>query len=170
MRRLGLLAVALMLAGSPVVSQARGHGSHSSGSRSYGSHSSGSRSYGSSHSKPVHMGGHYTKHGTYVRPHSRAMAGTATHTKSTGASYRRRSSSSGYGTAQRDSHGKIKRNPAAKAAFRHSHPCPSTGRSTGACPGYVVDHVRALKHGGSDSPDNMQWQTRSAAKAKDRWE
>jgi hypothetical protein len=34
-------------------------------------------------------------------------------------------------------------------------------------PGYVIDHIQALKHGGSDSPDNMQWQTREEAKAKD---
>jgi hypothetical protein len=34
----------------------------------------------------------------------------------------------------------------------------------------VIDHKRALKHGGSDSPGNMQWQTREEAKAKDRVE
>jgi hypothetical protein len=73
-------------------------------------------------------------------------------------------------TGQRDSHGKIKRSPAAKAAFKRSHPCPSTGKTSGACPGYVVDHVRALKHGGADEPSNMQWQTASEAKAKDKWE
>jgi hypothetical protein len=69
-----------------------------------------------------------------------------------------------------DSHGKIKRNPEARHAFRHSHPCPSTGRTSGACPGYVIDHVQALKHGGADAPSNMQWQTTAAAKAKDRVE
>jgi hypothetical protein len=51
-----------------------------------------------------------------------------------------------------------------------SYPCPSTGRTSGACPGYVVDHVQALKHGGRDEPSNMQWQTVEAAKAKDKWE
>jgi hypothetical protein len=30
--------------------------------------------------------------------------------------------------------------------------------------------VQALKHGGADSPSNMQWQTKAAAKAKDRVE
>ena len=32
----------------------------------------------------------------------------------------------------------------------------------------MIDHVIPLKRGGPDSPDNMQWQTREAAKAKDR--
>jgi hypothetical protein len=54
--------------------------------------------------------------------------------------------------------------------FRKTHPCPSTGRTSGACPGYVVDHIKALKHGGRDDPSNMQWQTVEAAKARDRWE
>jgi hypothetical protein len=35
---------------------------------------------------------------------------------------------------------------------------------------HVVDDVKPLKRGGSDSPLNMQWQTKAAAKAKDKWE
>ena len=70
----------------------------------------------------------------------------------------------------RDSHGRIKRRPQARRDFQKSHPCPSTGRTSGACPGYVVDHVRPLKRGGADAPSNMQWQTVQAAKAKDRTE
>ncbi len=71
---------------------------------------------------------------------------------------------------QRDSHGKIKRDPEQRARFMRSHPCPSTGKTRGACPGYVVDHVRPLKEGGRDDPSNMQWQTVRDAKAKDKWE
>lgn len=70
----------------------------------------------------------------------------------------------------RDSHGRIRRSAKARDSFRHSHPCPSTGRTGGACPGYVIDHVQALKHGGADAPSNMQWQTKEAAKAKDKVE
>jgi hypothetical protein len=34
----------------------------------------------------------------------------------------------------------------------------------------VIDHIKALACGGADAPENMQWQTREDAKAKDRWE
>jgi hypothetical protein len=44
------------------------------------------------------------------------------------------------------------------------------GRPTGACPGYIKDHVKALACGGPDSVENLQWQTTAEAKAKDRWE
>ena len=48
-------------------------------------------------------------------------------------------------------------------------PCPSTTGRTGACPRYVVDHVKPLACGGIDidSPENMQWQPVAEAKAKD---
>ena len=54
--------------------------------------------------------------------------------------------------------------------FQREHPCPFTGLTTGACPGYRKDHVRALGCGGPDAVWNMQWQTIAAARAKDRWE
>lgn len=65
---------------------------------------------------------------------------------------------------------RIKRSKAARDAFMRSHPCPANGHTRGACPGYVVDHIIALKRGGPDAPSNMQWQTVEAAKAKDKWE
>ena len=57
-----------------------------------------------------------------------------------------------------------------KRAFRSAQPCPATGRASGPCPGYIVDHVVPLCAGGADHPANMQWQTVDAAKAKDREE
>lgn len=71
---------------------------------------------------------------------------------------------------KRDAQGRIARSAQAKDQFRKTHPCPATGKRYGACPGWVIDHIQALKHGGADAPWNMQWQTRAAAKAKDRWE
>ena len=62
------------------------------------------------------------------------------------------------------------RSQKAKTVFKYSHPCPSTGRRKGSCPGYIIDHIKAIACGGADSPDNMQWQTKSDAKAKDKWE
>jgi len=70
----------------------------------------------------------------------------------------------------RDSHGRIKRSAVAKDEFKKQHPCPSTGRSSGRCPGYTIDHIQPLKRGGVDDPSNMQWQTNADAKAKDKTE
>ena len=70
----------------------------------------------------------------------------------------------------RDAHGKIARSPQPLQQFKKANPCPGTGKSYGPCPGYVVDHVTALKRGGADAPSNMQWQTKEDAKRKDRWE
>lgn len=62
------------------------------------------------------------------------------------------------------------RSEAAKSAFKHSHPCPSNGHTSGACPGYVIDHIKPLACSGPDDSANMQWQTVAAGKAKDKWE
>ncbi|MDP9112444.1 MAG: HNH endonuclease [Acidobacteriota bacterium] len=62
------------------------------------------------------------------------------------------------------------RSKEAKSQFEHEHHCPSTGKASGACPGYVVDHVQPLKRGGADAPSNMQWQTKEEAKEKDKTE
>ena len=64
----------------------------------------------------------------------------------------------------------IKRSAAAKAEFRRQSVCPATGLHKGRCPGYVIDHINPLACSGADSPENMQWQTISDAKAKDKWE
>lgn len=65
---------------------------------------------------------------------------------------------------------KTHRSRAVTEAFQRLHPCPSTGRTTGACPGWRKDHVRALCVGGADTVENMAWQTVEEAKRKDRWE
>jgi hypothetical protein len=67
-------------------------------------------------------------------------------------------------TAPRDAHGKIKRSSSARTAFKKQTGYPH-GRK-----GYVIDHVVPLKKGGCDCPENMQWQTKEAAKAKDKVE
>jgi hypothetical protein len=72
--------------------------------------------------------------------------------------------------ARADGNSKVTRSKAARAAFQRANPCPATQKTTGACPGYVVDHVIALACGGPDTPANMQWQTVAEGKEKDRWE
>lgn len=65
---------------------------------------------------------------------------------------------------------RTERSPQARAEFVRMHPCPATGQPRGACPGYVVDHIKPLCAGGADHHVNMQWQTVEAAKIKDREE
>jgi hypothetical protein len=60
------------------------------------------------------------------------------------------------------------RDPAQRAEFMKSHPCPATGRSVGACPGHQVDHVLALCAGGADTAANMQWLSTELHKIKTR--
>src|ERR1017187_3613057 len=70
----------------------------------------------------------------------------------------------------RTANGRIARSPAARRSFQAVHPCPATGKTSGACPGFVVDHMKPLKCGGAHAPRNMQSETTAAAKAKDRVE
>jgi hypothetical protein len=94
-----------------------------------------------------------------------SSTGTSAH-----ASGSHHSRSSRCSSCARNAKGKIKRSREAKRQFERQNPCPSTGKSTGSCPGYVVDHRKALAEGGADEPSNMQWQTAADAKAKDKWE
>jgi hypothetical protein len=66
--------------------------------------------------------------------------------------------------------GTTTRTAIARREFQRQHACPATGFTSGPCPGYIIDHVIALKRGGPDAPSNMQWQTTAEAKAKDRIE
>lgn len=65
---------------------------------------------------------------------------------------------------------KTPRSHVAIHAFVKANACPSTGKNRLPCPGYVIDHIKALACGGADAPSNMQWQTIADAKAKDKWE
>lgn len=139
------------------------------------SHHSSSQS--SSLSKPVHVRGYTKKDGTYVAPHDRSLPGTAG-TGGSGSSPAIRPYRSGHlavglvphQSVRVGSNGKIKRSAAAKDAFKRSQPCPSNGKTSGSCPGYVIDHVKPLECGGADDPSNMQWQTVADGKAKDKTE
>lgn len=79
------------------------------------------------------------------------------------------------GPPARDADGSIKRSRAVLREFQRIHPCPSTGKTTGACPGWHLDHVVPLVCFGLDAVQNLQWlpvELKSCAGAlcKDRWE
>lgn len=159
-----VLVACLCLATQGVDARGSGHsgGSHSGGSHSTGSHGGGTHLRGV-YSDGTHSGGHSSTHAGS----SRALVRAPRHSTSNHATYK--APDSAYGS-KRTKHSRIERSPQQRAAFVRTHPCPSTGKSYGACPGYVVDHVTALKRGGADNPSNMQWQTKEVAKAKDKRE
>lgn len=105
---------------------------------------------------------HYKKDGTPDRRYKENRSATFT-TPHHSSSSHHHNANYVYGV-QRDSHGHIKRSEGAKRDFMKQ-----TGYPKGR-PGYVVDHIQPLKKGGCDCPSNMQWQSKEAAKAKDKWE
>jgi hypothetical protein len=124
--------------------------------------------------KTVHVRGYTKKDGTVVAPYDRAAPGSKTDAypaSTSSSSTSSRLTDRGWcDTCPRDKHGRIKRSKEATRAFERIQPCPSTGLTSGKCPGYVIDHVIPLANGGADDPSNMQWQTKEAAKAKDKIE
>jgi 5-methylcytosine-specific restriction endonuclease McrA len=50
--------------------------------------------------------------------------------------------------------------------FRKTNPCPAISKTTGACPGYQIDHRTPPSKGGADTPENMQWLSTVEHKAK----
>ena len=122
----------------------------------------GSHSYSGHQSSSSHG---YSGHGTsssYSHGKSSSHRQYQTHSS--------RQSKNKSSTAQWDSHGWIKRDPAARQSVMKSHPYPSTGKNSGSCPGHVVDHINPLKRGGADAPNNMQRETVADAKRKDKVE
>ena len=115
----------------------------------------------------AHSGSHSSK--SYSSKSHSSRQGRASKGRSTKHSSQSRSGRSGSKAAagvSRDSPGRIAISPKATREFKKSNPCPSTGKRSGACPGYVIDHVLPLKRGGADKPSNMQWQSKAAAKRK----
>lgn len=62
------------------------------------------------------------------------------------------------------------RDPAQVRAFRAENPCPATGRRSGTCPGWEVDHAVALCAGGRDHRSNLQWLSVEDHRWKTRWD
>ena len=173
MKRVALVPLILSIL-LPFEVTAQKGGSHASGSRSTTSHSStrsssstkrSSSKSSSGRGKTVKVKEYKRKDGTIVKTHDRSAPGTKQNSSSTSSS---KLSSSGVPrkstVAARDSNGRIKRSAEAKKDFMKQTGYPK-GRK-----GYVVDHTVPLECGGADSPSNVQWQTATEAKIKDRTE
>lgn len=61
------------------------------------------------------------------------------------------------GAPKRSAAGAIVRRSDVLTAFQRVHPCPATGLTTGACPGWSKNHVVPLACGGCDAVSNLQW-------------
>jgi hypothetical protein len=64
----------------------------------------------------------------------------------------------------------LDRSRVVRAEFVRQNPCPATGATRGACPGFQVDHREALICGGTDELPNLQWLSVEEHKAKTRVE
>jgi hypothetical protein len=80
-----------------------------------------------------------------------SSSGSHNHSKSSGSH-----STSGHRNKHGHGHGHIERGAQAEDEFMQSHPCPSTGKASRSCPGYVIGR-------GGDDPSNLQWQATQAA-------
>lgn len=76
---------------------------------------------------------------------------------------------------ERYADGSIKRSQAVLREFQRIHPCPSTGRTTGRCPFWHMNHVIPLAACGRDVVENIHWvpavmKTGPGFYPVDRWE
>ncbi len=74
------------------------------------------------------------------------------------------------GFVPRDADGRIKRSKAAIMAFRRQWPCPATGKKTGACPGWALNHSVPLDCGGCDVSQNLEWMRNDVKRVHDTYE
>ena len=70
------------------------------------------------------------------------------------------------GQVVRGADGTTARSTAVINAFKRQWACPATGKHTGACPGWAIDHIVPLDCGGVDAVWNMQWLPNEIKSAK----
>lgn len=73
------------------------------------------------------------------------------------------------GIPQRNADGSIKRSSTVTKRFQQIHPCPSTGKTDGACPGWAMNHVIPLACGGCDEVSNLDWMPDEIKSCKEPW-
>jgi hypothetical protein len=78
------------------------------------------------------------------------------------------------GEPKRNKDGDISRSQRVLSAFQKQYACPATGKTSGSCPGWAIDHVIPLACGGCDAIINLQWLPNDlkskAVTGKDRFE
>jgi len=79
------------------------------------------------------------------------------------------------GPPARDADGTILRSRELLRDFQRLYPCPSTGKGTGSCPGWQINHVIPLAACGCDQMENLQWmpalmKSGPGSMPVDRWE
>jgi hypothetical protein len=65
---------------------------------------------------------------------------------------------------------KTVRSSKTRTDFVKSIACPGSGLNKLPCVGYIMDHIQPLDCGGADTPENLQWLTVEAWRAKSKWE
>lgn len=60
-------------------------------------------------------------------------------------------------TVIRNDSGDTLRSKQVLTRFKQLYPCPSTGKTSGKCPNWAIDHVIPLDCGGKDAVYNLQW-------------
>lgn len=70
------------------------------------------------------------------------------------------------GVVVRDVNGETERSTTVISAFKRIWACPSTGKHSGPCKGWAIDHVVPLDCGGADAVWNMQWLPNQIKSAK----
>lgn len=180
MKKVALALVLAVLLVPFLQGRGRSSSSRSSSARSRSSLSGSHATRGSR--GPVSVRGYSTKTGKHVRPHTRSLPGTKSGGHSSSAISRGSSTSGRPSTApaaarvarprptycatcKRDGDGTIHRSEAAKDRFQRQNPCPVTGKTSGPCPGYQIDHKIPLSKGGADAPANMRWLSEQQHKA-----
>lgn len=73
------------------------------------------------------------------------------------------------GAPLRNADGTIKRSSTVLTAFKKLHPCPVTGKSSGACPGWAINHIVPLANGGCDAVVNLMWLPAEVKSCADDW-
>lgn len=73
------------------------------------------------------------------------------------------------GVVVRDANGNTARSTKVINAFKKQWACPSTGKHTGPCPGWAINHTIPLACGGRDIVSNMDWMPDEAKSCADDW-